>query len=61
MKLHLRGASVDLPERKRDLYTLLKAEMKKHRLELSVTKGGKEGRSNMEVWCCKEEGFGSVL
>ena len=46
MKLHPRGASMELPER---LVHLFKAEMKKRRLELSVTKGNKEGKSKMEV------------
>ena len=50
LKLHLRGAFLDLLERTRDLYTLLKAETKKSRKELSVTKGNKEGKSKMEVF-----------
>ena len=38
------------PERTRDLYALLKAEMKTCKLELSVTKDGKEGKSKVEVF-----------
>ena len=40
---------MNLPERTRDLYTLLKAHMKKCRFEFSVTEGNKEGKSKMEV------------
>ena len=40
---------MDSPERTTDLYTLLKAEMKQTRSELSVTEGNKEGKSKMEV------------
>ena len=37
-------------ERTRNLCALLKAEMKKSKLELSVTKDGKEGKSMVEVF-----------
>ena len=49
MKLHLKGASMDSPERQGDLNTMLKAHMKKGRFEFSVTEGNKEGKSQIEV------------
>ena len=49
MKLHARGASVGMLDIMRDPYTFLKVEMMKSRLELSVIKGGKEGKSMIEV------------
>ena len=49
MKLHLKWVTRDLRGRTRDLYTLLITEMKKSRLEISVTKESKEGNSKMEV------------
>ena len=49
MLLYLREAPCDLLERTRDLYTLPKTEMKKSKLELLVTKEGKEGKGKIGV------------
>ena len=49
MKVFQKGMSMDLPERTRKLYDLLKVEMENVLLELSVTKGGKQGESKLEV------------
>ena len=56
---------MDLPEQTSDTVSPLNAEMKKARLELSVTKGIKEGKSKTEVarpyleeqfkWFCSQE------
>ena len=39
-----------MQERKRNLSALLKVEMKKSKIELSVTKDGREGKSKVEVF-----------
>ena len=59
MKLNLGGAQMDLPERTRDLYTLLKAEMKKNRY--CRTTGNKKGTSEMEVSIPASEAKTSVV
>ena len=68
INLHLEEDSADLHERTRDLSALLKAEMKKSKIELSVTEDGKEGKSKVEVfnpyikrrlkWYRRNEGLG---
>ena len=69
MKLFLKGMSSDLLGRTRYLHILLKAEIKKVRLELSVTKRYEERKKNkLEVsnphsrqrlrWFCREDVFG---
>ena len=49
MLLYLREAPCDLLERTRDQYTLLETEIKKSKLELPVTKEGKEGKGKIGV------------
>ena len=44
-----KGMSCDLPERTTNLYELLKVEMEKVHLELSVTLSDKEGKSKRVV------------
>ena len=62
IKVFQKGISMDLPERTGKLYDLLKVEMENVHLDLSVTKGGKQGESKLEVsnsylWQ-RLEGFG---
>ena len=49
MKLFMKGISIDLSEGTRNFHDLLKVEIQKVHLELSVTKGGKEGKRTLEV------------
>ena len=68
IEMHLRGVAVDLVQRPKDLVELLKTEMTKVKLELSVAKRGKLGRGEVVVstphqkdklgWFCCEEGPG---
>ena len=44
-----RKISMDLPERSRKLFELLKVDRKKVHLDLSVTESGKEGEGKREV------------
>ena len=68
MKLFLKGMSSNLLGRRRYLFSLLKAEIKKVRLELSVTNSNKVRKNKPEVsnphsrqrlrWFCREDVFG---
>ena len=49
LPLTKRVISMDLPERSRKLFELLKVDRRKVHLDLSVTESGKEGEGKREV------------
>ena len=57
MKLHLWGVAKDFQQRVKDRTQVLKAEMRSVKFEFSVTDGGKEGKSKLEVSnpCLRQE------